>query len=141
MYNVNKEQIQLRLDYITKVEQIVTELRKSIQADSLIHQFALERAVHAAAESVTDIGNYMIDGFVMRDAASYEDIIDILYGEQVFPQEVYDVISLLVRLRKPLVQNYHEVNEQELLTLLQQLPEGLHQFAQCVEQYILKELI
>ena len=33
-----------------------------------------------------DVGNLMIDGFIMRDPGSYEDIIDILIDEKVITQ-------------------------------------------------------
>ena len=34
-------------------------------------------------ESMMDVGNLMIDGFIMRDPGSYEDIIDILVDEKL----------------------------------------------------------
>lgn len=34
-----------------------------------------------------DVGNAVIDGFIMRDPGSYEDIIDILQDEKVISEE------------------------------------------------------
>ena len=34
-------------------------------------------------ESIIDVGNTMIDGFIMRDPGGYEDIIDIMEDEKV----------------------------------------------------------
>jgi uncharacterized protein YutE (UPF0331/DUF86 family) len=140
MYNVNTEQIEIRLAFLTTVVKALRLLNDKTSEESLLHRFALERAMHVAAESITDIGNYMIDGFVMRDAASYEDIIEILFGEGVFPHDVYDVISPLVLFRKPLVQNYYHINHDDLTNLSQQLPDGLDRFADCIVQYLSNEL-
>ena len=48
-----------------------------------IEKKALERIVHLLIENVLDVGNAMIDGFIMRDPGSYDDIIDILVDEKV----------------------------------------------------------
>ena len=48
---------------------------------------ALERIVHLLVECILDTGNDMIDGFIMRDPGSYDDIMDILVDEKVVPTE------------------------------------------------------
>ncbi len=53
----------------------------------------------------------MIDGFIMRDASSYEDIVQILQDEAVFDEETGSVLVELVKLRRPLVQHYYELDE------------------------------
>lgn len=140
MYYVNREQIEIRLIYLSTVGDTLRLLRDKSSEDNLIHQFALERAIHVAAECVTDIGSYLIDGFVMRDAASYEDIVDILYGENVFSTELYELLTPLVKLRKPLVQSYYDLLEYDITSLSQQLPEGLDSFKDAVGTYITCEL-
>jgi len=101
---------------------------------------AQERALHLAIEIVTDIGSYLIDGFIMRDASSYEDIIEITSGEGVFPESIVPELLELVRLRKPLVQDYYSWKSSELHPLLKKLPALLVEFKVAVEQYIEKEL-
>ncbi len=51
--------------------------------ESKIHALALERIAHTLVESIIDVGNSMIDGFIMRDPGSYDDIIDIMEDEKV----------------------------------------------------------
>jgi uncharacterized protein YutE (UPF0331/DUF86 family) len=144
MYNVNTLQIDHRLTYLSTVVEVfrlVNARNSEIGSNTnILDKFALERAIHVAAESITDIGNYLIDGFVMRDAASYEDIVDILFGEQVFPKEVYDVIYPAVQLRKPLVQSYSQINQDELNRVSQQLPDGIVRFVACIKSYLSSEL-
>ncbi len=142
MYYVNSEQIEIRLAYLSTVSESLSLLRDNLSVDSLLQRFALERAIHVAAECVTDIGSYMIDGFVMRDAASYEDIVDILYGENVMSTELYELLTPLVKLRKPLVQSYYDLSEYHITMnrLAQQLPEALNSFKNSIIQYITIEL-
>jgi uncharacterized protein YutE (UPF0331/DUF86 family) len=140
MYYVNREQIERRLEYLSTVRDTLRLLRDKAPTDSLIHQFALERAIHVAAECVTDIGSYMIDGFVMRDAASYEDIVEILFGENVFSSELFELLSPLVKMRKPLVQSYYDVKKDDLTILSQQLPEGIDRFSDSIVRYLSTEL-
>ena len=47
-----------------------------------------------------DVGNSMIDGFIMRDPGSYDDIIDILEDEKVITTEMSESYKRVVPLRK-----------------------------------------
>lgn len=75
---------------------------------------AAERALHIALESLTDIGNIMIDALVMRDAASYEDIFDILTEEKVFDQEFAAHFRPVVVFRKQLAHEYMQLNVEDV---------------------------
>jgi uncharacterized protein YutE (UPF0331/DUF86 family) len=76
----------------------------------------------------------------MREASSYEDIIDVLYGEKLFPQDRFAVLFELVKLRKPLVQHYIEFPREQLHKLTSVLPDVLTSFADDVKAFITKEL-
>lgn len=67
------------------IEHLLKEY-KELKVDSYQEKLALERLVQLLIESIIDVGNMMIDGFIMRDPGSYEDIIDILEDEKVIPQ-------------------------------------------------------
>ena len=54
--------------------------------DKSSREKALERIVHLLVECILDTGNDMIDGFIMRDPGSYDDIMDILVDEKVVPE-------------------------------------------------------
>ena len=55
----------------------------------------------------------------MRDASSYDDIIQINYEENVFDESTYGVLRQLVTLRKPLVQDYYTWQRNVLNPLVQ----------------------
>lgn len=99
-----------------------------------------ERCLHLAIEIVTDVGSYLIDGFIMRDASSYDDIIEINHEEKVFDHATYEVLSRLVSLRKPLVQDYYSWQRSELHPLSSDLPGVLEHFSHQVNTYVEKEL-
>ncbi|GAB6926446.1 DUF86 domain-containing protein [Paenibacillus sp. JCM 10914] len=139
MYYVNQEQIERRLNAIPD---IAAGLRTAAESwdGGLVYGLVQERGLHLAIEIVTDVGSYLIDGFIMRDASSYEDIMDINHEEKVFPSEVHAVLLELVRLRKPLVQDYYDWDRQSLHPLTASLPDILEQFATEVREYVKNEM-
>ncbi|KAA8784391.1 uncharacterized protein YutE (UPF0331/DUF86 family) [Paenibacillus sp. 4624] len=139
MYYVNREQIARRLDAIPEVAE---GLRQVVQAwdGGLVLGMVQERCLHLAIEIVTDVGSYLIDGFIMRDASSYDDIIQINYEENVFDESTYGVLRQLVTLRKPLVQDYYSWQRTVLNSLSAALPDVLEQFSGQVSTYVEKEL-
>lgn len=139
MYYVNREQIAVRLRVIPEVVEALRWLRSDWDG-SLIHGMAQERAIHLAIEAITDIGSYLIDGFIMRDASSYEDIVTIIAGESVFPVSLEQPLLELVKLRRPLVQEYFDWQREELHAAASTLPDTLTAFKQSVEAYLAREL-
>ncbi|HEY4391603.1 MAG TPA: HepT-like ribonuclease domain-containing protein [Paenibacillus sp.] len=140
MYYVNREQIERRLDVIPEILQVFT-LANTNPGEHLLARYAEERALHLAIEVVTDVGSYLIDGFIMRDASSYEDIVDIMMDEQVVDKELGDTLTKLVRLRRPLVQEYFDWDRSGGHDLVQQLHEVLTSFANKVRGYLDQEAI
>ncbi|WP_410511848.1 DUF86 domain-containing protein [Paenibacillus sp. BR2-3] len=140
MYYVNRKQIELILDQIPDIN---TGLR-SATADwngSTLMGMVQERSLHLAIEVVTDVGSCLIDGFIMRDAGSYEDIISIIHEETVFGGiGIYEKLIELVALRKPLVQDYYEWDRSMLHPLTPVLPDILERFASDVRNYLNQEL-
>jgi len=140
VYYVNQEQISIRLAVIPALTDTMNMLQQN-WTGSAIERLAQERALHIAIEVVTDVGSYLIDGFLMRDASSYEDIVEITAGEGVYPDGMKEVLLELVRLRRPLVQEYYEWQSGELHPLVKQLPQLLNDFKAAVEQYLASELV
>ncbi|MEI7024889.1 DUF86 domain-containing protein [Paenibacillus sp. y28] len=138
MYYVNREQIERRLDIIPLLIEVCKEAEAATGYSGL-RAFAEERALHLAIETVTDVGSLMIDGYVMRDASSYEDIIEILAGEQVFPSALTAPLIELVKLRRPLVQDYMDYPRKAPHPLTAELPALLTGFAAAVRDYLERE--
>ena len=62
--------------------------KSGIHTFNTYEKLALERVNYLLIESIIDVGNSMIDGFIMRDPGSYEDIIDILVDEKVMERRI-----------------------------------------------------
>ncbi|ANE48339.1 hypothetical protein SY83_20945 [Paenibacillus swuensis] len=139
MYYVNHEQIDLRLNFLPVVVSALRELERKESGFTMLDHFAQERALHLAIEAVTDVGSYMIDAFIMRDPSSYEDILSILQDEKVYTDEVYHTLTALVKLRRPLVQEFFEWERVGKHELLKELPDALEDFADSVRSYLEKE--
>lgn len=142
MYYVNENQIRLRLDQIPLLIRACEELQAAWNdgaGETLLLHLAQERTLQLAIETVTDIGSLLIDAFMMRDASSYEDIVDILQGEGVFGPEAGDALRRIVALRRPLVQDYALLERSGPHPLIGELPVLLSSFAEAVPAFIRKE--
>src|ERR1700730_7591956 len=106
MYYVDRKQIEDRIRFVPFIIEGSERLSHTWDASDPLHVLAQERALHLAIEVITDVGSLLIDGFLMRDASSYEDIISVLVVEKVFSTELEIPLIELVKLRKPLVQDY-----------------------------------
>ncbi len=87
-----------------------------------------------------DVGNLMIDGFIMRDPGSYEDIIDILVDEKVITPEMDAPLKAVVGLRKMLVREFIQVNDEEVFNVLTANLSAIKQFPGIVQDYLTNEL-
>ncbi|ELK46973.1 DUF86 domain-containing protein [Halobacillus sp. BAB-2008] len=118
------------------VLQEVTENRYETFSDRLL----LERTTHVTIEAILDVGNMMIDGFIMRDPGSYEDIIDILTDEQVLPKGEAEAYKAFIGLRKMIVQEYTAVDHQEISGIWNQYKAVILSFPEKVRSYLDTEL-
>ncbi|MFC0469629.1 DUF86 domain-containing protein [Halalkalibacter kiskunsagensis] len=136
MYFVDREKIEQTLVYMETLQGQLAQGAIS----NLTEKLALERATYVVIESIIDVGNSMIDGFIMRDPGGYEDIIDILEDEKVVQAE--DAVSLkeVIGLRKQLVQNYSNVDHQQLLETFATHETALLHFPVDVRRYLVEEL-
>lgn len=141
MYYVNTERINRCLEFIPQLSAVCHQVLTRWDAEqSELFSYAQERALHMAIETVTDVGHMLIDGFLMRDASSYEDIIEILHGEDVFSANLATHLSELVKLRKGLVQEFIGLERKAVHPFIEQLPAWLGEFAEAVTTYLQKEL-
>ncbi|HEX7065536.1 MAG TPA: DUF86 domain-containing protein [Bacillales bacterium] len=101
---------------------------------------ALERLAHVLIESVIDVGNQMIDGFIMRDPGSYADIIDILCDENVIMAADGDLLKKIIEERKELVRSYTSVDHDGLSGLIEDCLPALKTFPGAVRRYLEEEL-
>ncbi|HLR81189.1 MAG TPA: DUF86 domain-containing protein [Bacillota bacterium] len=135
MYFVDQSKIEEVLVYI---ERLLQELPKH-PYDSFLEKLALERMTHMIIESIIDVGNMMIDGFIMRDPGSYEDIIDILIDEKVIPSDEEKMYKEIIRLRNMLVKEYMQVDHKMLQNTVLEHKEVLDHFSAHIRTYLTNE--
>jgi uncharacterized protein YutE (UPF0331/DUF86 family) len=137
MYFVDRDTIEEKLLYIENQIQLF----ESQQAwETNIEKAALERIVQMTIEAILDVGNSMIDGFIMRDPGSYEDIIDILEDEKVITKEMSTSFKKIIGFRKNLQQHYTSVPHGELEATFGQELSSLKRFSSHIRHYLSKEL-
>jgi uncharacterized protein YutE (UPF0331/DUF86 family) len=142
MYFINHEQIDQRIQFLGYLALTCKQLEEQwSQGDaSDILQMAQERVLHLAIETVTDVGSLLIDAFILRDASSYEDIVEIVHGEGAYSESLTETLLQLVKLRKPLVQEFVSWNREELHPLIPKLPAAFRAFDTSVKAFIKKEM-
>ena len=138
MYFVDRKKIGLSLQHMKELLALL-EGNTDWHKDQL-SKLALERVGHNMIEAVIDVGNSMIDGFIMRDPGGYDDIIDILTDEKVITPEMDAPLKEVIELRKELVRNFYAVNHTKLEEVLKSNLVYLGQFPGRVEDYLENEL-
>ncbi|UOE54883.1 DUF86 domain-containing protein [Bacillus sp. CMF12] len=137
MYFVDREKIEDTLSYL---EQQISLFEEVKEWTSPIEKAALERIAQIMIEAILDTGNTMIDGFIMRDPGSYDDIVDILDDEKVISKEMSESFKQFITYRKMLVQNYTDVNHEGLKTAISIHMPMIKEFPGRVREYLINEL-
>ena len=144
MYNVNTQKIDEILTYIDNslLPTLASVMGQSKETfiDQPTAAFAAERMFHLLIEGMTDVGNHLIDGFIMRDPGSYEDIVDIMEDESVYTAEQAAVFKEIILLRRDLVLNYtHPIHEKLYDTYVQHVV-VMEEYTALIRKYLKQEL-
>lgn len=110
LYEINITRIERQLSYLQQCHEVIQQVSQGDLRDF----FARSRAIHIAVECMIDIGNTIIDGFIMRDPGGYIDIVDIMSDEQVISKSTADELKQWVLFRDRLVRHYTDVQEEDL---------------------------
>ncbi|GIN70944.1 UPF0331 protein YutE [Bacillus sp. J14TS2] len=137
MYFVDREKIEERLLFM---EGQLKLLKSHQNWETDLEKAALERISHTIIEAILDTGNAMIDGFIMRDPGSYEDIVDILTDERVITAPVSDSLKQVIACRKMLVQQYEVVDHNVIIENVVKQGESLATFPNAIRNYLVHEL-
>lgn len=134
MYFVDLNLLHRRLDFIQRQVEILEGLGEKLENE--LAALALERGAQLCIEAVVDVGNQMIDGLMMRDPGSYEDVVEILHSEDVLPADEADALKRLISFRKMLVQEYLQVDHQRLWQAFHSVKGALRLFPQRIRHYL-----
>jgi uncharacterized protein YutE (UPF0331/DUF86 family) len=136
VYYLNHGEIEKKRSFLYWLAETARGTEQARAERGALSALAEERMLHLALECVTDLGNLLIDGFMMRDPSSYEDIIEILKMEEVMDRETADGLIELVRLRRALLQEYADWDRTRAHPLIERLPDIITSFADQAEVYI-----
>ncbi len=112
MYFVKKEKIEQTLQRIRELSNLFLE--ENVW-QSTKEKLALERGVGIMIEGILDVGTMMIDGYILRDPGSYEDIIDILVDSEIVNEQTGKGIKNLLHYRTILVRDYLAIDHAKLI--------------------------
>lgn len=137
LYFIDRNRIEKELQHI---EKLVDLLETHTFSSGSIDRLALERLASVLIESIIDVGNQMIDGFIMRDPGGYEDIIDIMLDESVISSEDSAQLKRLIRIRKELAYQYIELDHNNIARQLQESLKSVKAFPIQIRAYLQNEL-
>jgi uncharacterized protein YutE (UPF0331/DUF86 family) len=104
LYFVDKGVLVSRLDYVDHLSHKLNDAEG----------FELERIAHMLIEATVDVGNMIIDAFILRDPGSYMDVIDILENEKAISAEDKAHFSATFEWRKVLTRDYTNIDHVEM---------------------------
>ena len=131
MYFVDKEKLTQKLTYLQGLTEDYDKNKEN--------HYAYERIAQMLIESSVDIGNMIIDGFILRDPGNYKDVIDILELENVISKETQTHINDTVDVRKQFAHNYTELNVKEIMPLFDKAWPYYKEFIEEVAQFLESE--
>ncbi|WAA09950.1 DUF86 domain-containing protein [Fervidibacillus albus] len=137
MYFVDREKVEHTLHFLENELDVFLRIK---DLNDPFQKAALERSVHMMIDALLDVGNAIIDGFIMRDPGSYDDIIDILLDEQVISEQCAKDFKSAIPFRRELVQNYLEIDHEQILKNMTVLFPSFRQFPEKVRRYLENEL-
>lgn len=138
MYFIDRNNITTTLTYMNSIVNVIDKTSKFQLGE--VEELALERIAQNIIESIIDVGNSMIDGFIMRDPGSYDDIIDILLDEKVIPADMESSLKEVLSLRKMLVREFMNVDHQLVAQILMKNIDTLNEFPKKIDLYLTNEL-
>lgn len=138
MYFVDRNHIEHALTHLEELLALYNE--ENEWTSNLIYSLAVTRLSHVVIESIIDVGNSMIDGFIMRDPGSYDDIIDIMADEKVISVEMSNPLKEVIGLRKMIVRDFTSVNADTIVEVLNRSMDSLLVFPKNVRHYLQHEL-
>jgi len=136
MYFVDREKI---LTVLASMDHHMAQMDRLFAQDGYAAKLAQERFTDVMISSILEVGHLLIDGFLMRDAGSYEDIICILADEKVLPSVEKEMLIKLIALRPDLHRAYLDLDQKAMVQTVQAAQQVLRYFPQHVHNYLEKE--
>jgi uncharacterized protein YutE (UPF0331/DUF86 family) len=133
LYFVDRKKIEETLLYMEKQLETLSSIRSP---DKEIEKAALERIVLTLIDSFLDAGNALIDGFIMRDPGSYNDIVDILADEKVITKKMAEDFKSVIPMRKTIMQEYLAIDHGQMHRMIRQAAPSFAAFPDRVRDYL-----
>ncbi|PCF65378.1 hypothetical protein B4W74_05170 [Staphylococcus intermedius] len=131
VYFVDKTQLETKLKYLKQL----TEDYETVKSN----HYAFERVAQMLIESSVDIGNMIIDAFILRDPGNYKDVIDILELEGAISKETQHALHQTIDVRRQFVHYYDTLDTAQLIPLFDETVPFYQQFIQEILQFLENE--
>lgn len=143
LYPLDETKVEQLLQYIEQYEPTLStmvEAGPSPLVHDIIRRLAAERLVQLLTEAITDVLGLIIDGLMLRDPGSYQDMVEIVTQEGAFPPDYGKQLEKLVGFRNRLVRDYVSVTVDELAETLKLAGQLVPAFAGYIRAFLEEEL-
>lgn len=123
---------------LRKLEEVLSELERiAPEAGSSVRdEWAVERGLQLAAETLFDVGNHILTAHFGVSAEDYEDVLEQLARRNVIPQALREKFRGLGGFRNLLVHDYLRVDPVRVRDFAGRAPAEFAEFARSVEDWI-----
>lgn len=121
--------------YISRLRELQKYKKEEFISDWKI-QHLIERELHLALESMTNIGEMLIGEFNWRKPETYKEIIRILVENKVIPAKYQKKFEELAGFRNILIHDYLYLDYDKVYQHLKKDPKYLEEFIQWVKKTI-----
>ncbi|ARJ51374.1 DUF86 domain-containing protein [Staphylococcus lutrae] len=126
MYFVDKSQLETKIKYLHQLTVDYPVVKSNT--------YAFERVAQMLIESSVDIGNMIIDAFILRDPGNYKDVIDILELEGVISKDTQQALHRTIDVRRQFVHFYDHLEPSSLVPLFDEV---LPHYQKFIEEVLL----
>lgn len=143
LYPLDETKVEQLLQFIEANQSILLRLAEAGQSPmerDVVQRLAAERLIQVLTEAITDVFAQIIDGLMLRDPGSYQDMVEIMTQEGAFPKEYGERLGELVAFRGRLVRDYLRITVADLAHTLRLAGQLVPSFAGYIRDFLGQEL-
>lgn len=122
-------------EYISDLRELQQIDFKSYEENKIIRR-AVERTLHLAVEACLDIGQHIIAREGFRTPTNNKDVFQVLYEEEIVPDDLLSTLTAMARFRNLIVHDYMRIDNTAVFGILKNRLDDFEAFTQAIVAYL-----